>query len=411
MDQSRRSFLYAASASASLAFIAACSNNSGNNAVATNTAPPGNTGPEPTPEPAKLDPTDRRGTLIGPGGRDTPDGNAEFWLRLADLEKIEQYVRREAKPAAIMMAFQGHGILPHPVQTTRAAVFTKWGPGGCEVDFKTLQVTRDILPTPGREFYGHGAWSKDGKLLYAVEALPRKQGNYDGYIVIRDADNMQVLGEFPTHGVAPHDCHILDDGKTLAITNGGGGPGSEVPGCVTFVDIATEKLLERVTIPVYQAGHLTITGRSSQGDLAIGSTPHSPPGTGPDGYKSIPGGLTVRPSGGGAIHVSEPEDVKSRMLGETLSLAIHDEYNIVGCTNPDGNIYTFWDVKTGSFLKSFSLDKACGIALTLDKRYFVVTARTKYTVQLVRAKDLQLVEDATFTLSGINGSHCIIHDL
>lgn len=411
MDQSRRKFIYAASASASLAFIAACSNVAGNNAPA-NTAPPGNDGadPTPTPEPANLDPTDRRGTLIGPGGRGKDSSDAQYWLRLADLDKIEDYVKG-AQPPLILMSFQGHGILPHPAQRTRAAVFAKWGPGGCEVDFNSMEVTRDIQPSPGREFYGHGAWSKDGKLLYAVEAEPRREGNYAGHIVVRDADNMQVLGEFPTHGVAPHDCHILDDGKTLAITNGGGGPDSEDPGCVTFVDIESHELLERIVVPTYQAGHLAITGKSSKGDLAIGNTPHSPPGTGKDGYKTVPGGLTLRASGGDALHVSEPADVRSKMLGETLSLAIHEELGITGCTNPDGDIYTFWDVKTGSFLKSFSLDKACGIALTLDKRYFVITARTRYTVQLVRAKDLQLVENATFTLSGINGSHCLVYDL
>ena len=413
MDNSRRNFLYATSAGASLAFINACSNQAGNNAVVT---PPGNKAPandapDPEPEPAKLDPTDNRGTLIGPGGRRNSEGQPEYWVRMADLDSMEQYVSGEAQPPAILIGFQGHGIMPHPVQRTRAAVFQKWGPGGCEIDFNTREKIRDIIPTPGREFYGHGAWSKDGKIIYAVEAEPRSEGNYAGHIVVRDADNMQVLGEFPTYGKAPHDCHILDEGKTLAITNGGGGPDSEDPGCVTFVDIESEQLIERVTIPDLQAGHLTITDKSSSGDLAIGSTPHSPPGTGADGFRKVPGGLTLRASGGSAMHVDAPKDVTSRMLGETLSLAIHDELNIVGCTSPDGNIFTFWDIKSGSHLKSFSLDKACGIALTLDKRYFVVTARTKYAVRLVRARDLQLVEEASFNLSGINGSHCLVYDL
>jgi hypothetical protein len=375
-------------------------------------APGNQPAPVDTPKPAVLDPTDRRGTLIGPGARPGPDGVMQNWLRFADLDQIESYVKKEAQPPYVLLSFFGHAVVPHPIHKHRAAVFAKWGPGGCEVDMRERVVLRDIAHTPGREFYGHAAWSKDGSLLYAVESEPRSTGTYDGYVVVRDADNMQVLGEFPTHGKSPHDCHILDDGKTLAITNGGGGPGDDAPGCVTFVDIASEKLLERVTIPDLMAGHLAITGSSSKGALAVGSTAHSPPGSGPNGFRTIPGGLTLRAAGSTeAVTISSPADIAAKMLGETLSLAIHEELGIVGATNPDGSIVTFWDIKSAKFLKSFELKEVCGITLTLDKRYFVVTARHLFAVRLIRASDLTLIEDASFNLSGINGSHCIIYDL
>ncbi|MCB9933181.1 MAG: DUF1513 domain-containing protein [Planctomycetes bacterium] len=408
MDRSRRSFLHA---SALAAFLAGCSGGGSNNAApaanAPSNEPAGNDAPE--PEKVSYEPSNP-GTLIGPGTRER-DGKREHWLALVDLKLVDKFVSKEAKPVLIPMSFFGHGVLPHPLERTRVAIFAKWGPGACEIDLAAKQVTREIQPTAGREFYGHGAWSKDGKLLYGVEAEPRKEGAYDGYVVIRDADDMRVLGEFPTFGKAPHDCHILDDGKTLAITNGGGGPDSDVPGCVTFVDIASEKLLERVEVPVMMAGHLAITGRSSKGDLAIGCTPHSPPGSGPEGFKTIPGGLMLRPAGGTAAMMSEPADVIGTMLGETLSLAIHAGLNIAGATNPAGNTVTFWDIKQGKFLKRFEFAEACGIALTLDQRYFVCTARSKTAVQIVRARDLALVEDASFTLSGVSGSHCIVYDL
>ncbi|MBZ0136395.1 MAG: DUF1513 domain-containing protein [Planctomycetes bacterium] len=410
MDQHRRNFLYAASASGALALLAACSNRGTNNAPGNTqaNAPSGNDSPDPKPEPATLE-TGNLGTLIGTGFRGK-DGGLETWLGLVDLNQTPKFVTGELKPVLIPMTFFGHAVIPHPIERTRVAVFAKWGPGGCEVDLGEKRVIRDIQATPGREFYGHGAWSKDGQTLYAVESEPRSQGAYAGYVVVRDAADMKVLGEFPTFGKMPHDCHILDEGKTLAITNGGG-TGDDEEGCVTFVDIETRTLLERVPIPVYMAGHLAITGRSSKGDLAVGSTPHNPPGPDPDAFKKIPGALTLRPSGSAATKVGEPAAVTENMLGETLSLAIHEELNIVGATNPAGDICTFWDIKTGAFLNSFEMKEACGIALTLDKRYFVVTARHKYAVQIIRARDLALVEDASFTLSGVNGSHCLIYDL
>jgi uncharacterized protein len=411
VDHSRRSFLYAASAWASLAFLSACTRENGSNTPRNDGNTPDHTGPDTEPGPATLDPTDNRGTLIGPGARPGRDGEMQYWLRLADLDTVETYVSGKDQPPYILIPFMGHAVIPHPVARTRAAVFAKWGPGGCEVDLKERALLRVIEHTPGREFYGHGAWSKDGQLLYAVESEPRETGTYAGYVVVRDADDMRVLGEFPTYGKSPHDCHILDDGKTLAITNGGGGPGSSDEGCVTFVDIQSEKLLERVTIPQLMAGHLAISGGSSKGDLAVGSTPHSPPGTGPEGFKSVPGGLTLRAAGGTAATLSDPAEVTSRMLGETLSLAIHEELNIVGATNPAGDICTFWDIKSGRHLKSIGMKEVCGIALTLDGRYFVLTGRHKFAVQMVRARDLAVVEEGSFNLSGINGSHCIIYDL
>ena len=413
MDFSRRTFLISASASAAMMALGACSRDGTptNNALNGNTAlPPANDTPEPAPGPATLDPTDHRGTLIGPGGRKNADGEMEYWLRFADLDQIEKYVTKETQPAFMLLPFFGHAVVPHPVDRKRAGVFAKWGTGGCEVDMVEKRILREIAPTPGREFYGHAAWSKDGKTLYAIESEPRLQGNYEGYVVVRDAATMNVQGEFPTFGKAPHDCHILDDGKTLAITNGGD-PATESPGCVTFVDIQAQQLLERVEIPDLMAGHLAITGQSSKGDLAVGSTPHNPPGDDPEGFKKIPGGLTLRASGGKATRMTEPKDTTDKMLGETLSVVIHDELNVVGATNPAGNIVSFWNTKEGSFLKSFDLAEACGIALTLDKRYFVVTARQSYAVRLIRARDLALVESASFNLSGINGSHCVIYDL
>jgi hypothetical protein len=45
----------------------------------------------------------------------------------------------------------------------RVVVFEKIGPGAAEIDLKSGRVTRGIRPAQGRWFYGHGAFSPDGK--------------------------------------------------------------------------------------------------------------------------------------------------------------------------------------------------------------------------------------------------------
>lgn len=71
----------------------------------------------------------------------------------------------------------------------------------------------------GRHFYGHGAFSADGRLLYVSENdIEAGQGVIGLYDV---AAGYKKVGEIPSHGVGPHEIILLQDGHTLAVANGG----------------------------------------------------------------------------------------------------------------------------------------------------------------------------------------------
>jgi hypothetical protein len=71
---------------------------------------------------------------------------------------------------------------------------------------------------PDRHFYGHAAFSRDGRVLFTSENdIPRGRG----VVAVRDADDLRVLAEIPSFGVGPHELVALPDGHTLAIANGG----------------------------------------------------------------------------------------------------------------------------------------------------------------------------------------------
>ena len=76
------------------------------------------------------------------------------------------------------------------------------------------------LETPAdRHFYGHGVFSRDGRLLYATE---NDFGGERGVIGIYDAARgYSRMGELPSHGVGPHEIALLSDGETLVVANGG----------------------------------------------------------------------------------------------------------------------------------------------------------------------------------------------
>jgi uncharacterized protein len=123
---------------------------------------------------------------------------------------------------AVELPERGHDISFDPA-SGRSVVFARQ-PGTFAVVFDPAgrDPPRTIQSQPGRHFFGHGAFSPDGRLLFASE---NDFDNATGMVGIYDAtDGFARIGEFPTDGVGPHELLLLDDGRTLAICNGGRRP-------------------------------------------------------------------------------------------------------------------------------------------------------------------------------------------
>lgn len=121
--------------------------------------------------------------------------------------------------ASIDLPDRGHDITYSPV-LGRAVVFARQ-PGTFAVVFdpdgRVPPVT--LTSVEGRHFFGHGAFSPDGTLLYATE------NDFDaarGVIGIYEvAGGYTRIGEFDSFGVGPHEILLMSDGKTFAVANGG----------------------------------------------------------------------------------------------------------------------------------------------------------------------------------------------
>lgn len=364
VDASRREFLRAAAAAAAAALGTGCS---------AGRAP-------------------RRGAILGAGRFLTTDtGKLTHVLCVFDLDGD--------RSRAISMDFFGHGLAFHPTDRSRIAVFEKKGPGACEIDLASGRVTRAITTPAERAFYGHGVYSGDGQVLFATENHLQTR---NGLIAIRDAKTHQPLGEFPTHGQSPHDCHLVDDGRTLAITNGGGPEGSEAPPSVTFVDVASTKLLERLTFtnPRINAGHLAL---SAKRDVVAVSAPR-------EGLpREALGGVTIRTGSGPFETMSRPQEVIDRMVGESLSLCIDEGRRTVAVTNPDGNIVTFWDLDGRRLVKHLDLPAPRGLAPTLDGRS-VALSYGQGTLVLLDPETMAPAAAPVVASSTLSGSHIFAWD-
>jgi uncharacterized protein len=342
-------------------------------------------------------PRSRKGTVLGTGRfLDKDTGQTTYLLALFDLDR--------GGTKTVRMTFFGHGFAADPKAPHRGVIFEKKGPGCCEVDLASGTVVRPIATAANRAFYGHGAFSADGQLLFATE---NRLDAKDGLIAVRDGRTLRELGQFPTHGKSPHDCQLIDAGRTLAITNGGGridDSSAEAAPSVTFVEVHSAKLLERLTFetPRINAGHLALNRRR---DLVTISAPR-------DGLPtSDPGGVTVRSRGSAFATMTEPREVVTRMVGETLSLCIDEGSSVVAATNPDGNLVTFWDLESRRYVKHLDLPAPRGLTRTLDGEYFVLSyGRDSGILTLVSPATLEPVALNRVEKAPVSGSHLFTWD-
>jgi len=197
---------------------------------------------------------------------------------------------------------------------------------------------------------------------------------------------------------------LIDDGRVLAITNGGGPRGGVAPS-VTYVDVESEKLLEKLefSTPDINAGHLAVT---TSGDLAVVSAQRE----GLNPYQNT-GGVTLRPKGGRFETMSAPTDVVDRLIGETLSLCIDEEHRVVAATTPIANLLTFWDLDSGRLIKHYAAHNPRGVSLSLDGRHFVLSYEKPPQLSLLSTETLKQVGGADLAQTGMSGSHILNYSL
>ena len=170
---------------------------------------------------------------------------------------------------------RGHGIVPGGVGG-RAVVFAR-RPGNFAMAFDPLrQSVPELFHSPvGRHFYGHGAFSSDGKLLFATE------NDFDqgaGVVGVYDATGgFKRIGEFSSGGIGPHEMIFLPDNDVLCIANGGIQTHPDLgrtklnldsmESSVAFIDSRNGDLLERHVVPStiqrLSLRHMAVDSRSA----------------------------------------------------------------------------------------------------------------------------------------------------
>jgi len=291
--------------------------------------------------------------------------------------------------------FLPHGVAVDPLNASRIVAFEKIGPGCAEIDLASGRVTRGIAPAEGRWFYGHGAFSSDGQLLYSTETVNARES---GVIGVRDAKTLAYLGEFPTYGENPHDCQLIDAGRVMVVTNGGGALGTDMRPCVTYVEVESRRLLEKQELSSdrFNTGHLALGGPEA---LVIVSAPRK-------GLSEQDLGAVSLRRGRDALRtVTEPAAVAARMLGEALSVEIHEPTGVAAVTHPAGGMVTFWSLEDFALRKVLDLPRPRGLALTSDGRRFLLSYGETAELVEVDPDSLEVLPGTDLHQSFLTGSH------
>ncbi len=279
--------------------------------------------------------------------------------------------------AAVDLPDRGHGCAVDPAG--RAAVVFARRPNRFAVAFhpRSGQVIASLEAPGDRHFYGHGAFSGDGRLLYTTE------NDFDderGVIGVWDAaDAYARVAEFDTHGIGPHDIRLLADGHTLVVANGGIAthPESgrrklnvaEMDPSLALVDGRVGGLVAQCRLPrdlhKLSIRHLAL-GRSGAIVAAMqyeGSEEDTPP-------------LVLSWTGGEPVLHQAPEDIQRAMRNYCGSVAMDVSGAGIAASAPRGNLVTFWDGGSGDCLHALSVEDGCGVSATRAPHEFLITSGT-----------------------------------
>ncbi|MDR0529127.1 MAG: DUF1513 domain-containing protein [Zoogloeaceae bacterium] len=353
------------------------------------------------------------------GAKETLFGGSRFKVRpdapiayaIARLDPWKRQIWR--RPCGFLL----HGWALHPRNPALCFFFEKEGAGAALFNLETLE-TLEVLPPQGeRRFYGHGAVAHDGQWLLTTETEP----DGHGVIGVRDLATLAYLGDFPSYGQNPHDCHLLEGGRVLAISNGGArfdsdGKAKEGAPCVSYVDLATRQLLSRHEMPDarFNTGHLapldaspkkSSRGKTRSSPAVVVSAPRRGLGAEHLGAVSFCDGESPE-----LTLWQAPESLTPPLLGEALSVLALTEQNLAIVTHPTPGLLTLWQLNSGKFLRALPAPSARGLALSADKKRVWVSYSEKGGRPLLGSLDLRADNaelQPVFYDAMLSGSHLL----
>jgi len=272
------------------------------------------------------------------------------------LSERGETIREIALPA------RGHDLAIHSA-SGRAVVFAR-RPGTFAVAFDVRDRTAPqvFVARPDRHFFGHGAYSADGKLLFATE---NDFAASEGVIGVYDAtDSYKRIGEFAAHGIGTHEAILLPDAKTLAIANGGiettpdfGRQELNIPTMdpsLAFVDLDGGLVAQYRLPAAYHQLSIRHMAVGSDGKIWFGTQWAGDPLATPSlvGRASLEGGLDL---------VTIPERELNQMRRYIGAMAASRDGTLISASAPRGGHVVHFSAESGRYVGRTAIRDSSGV--------------------------------------------------
>jgi hypothetical protein len=291
-------------------------------------------------------------TLILAPARRT-DGNFSVMV----FSERYELIREIALPA------RGHDLAVHAASGRAVAFARRPGTFAVAFDIHARSEPHVFLARPDRHFFGHGAFSADGKLLFATENNFKAA---EGMIGIYDATNAYArLGEFPAGGVGTHEAILLPDRKTLAIANGGiethpdfGRAMLNIPTMapsLAFVDLDGQ-LIANYRLPEHyhqlSIRHMAV---AADGTIWFGAQWEGDPLETPSlvGRATLESGLEL---------MATPEPELNDMRRYVGAMAASRDGSVISASAPRGGYVVHYSAESGHYIGRTAIPNSSGIA-------------------------------------------------
>ncbi len=266
---------------------------------------------------------------------------------------------------------RGHAAAAHPHRPEAVAFARRPGTFAVVIDCVTGQQKAVLDAPAGRHFYGHGAFSSDGSLLYTTEN-DFEAGR--GRIGVWEArQGYERISEWDSGGVGPHDIKRLPGRETLVVANGG-------------IDTHPDSGRTKLNIPTMQPnltyvenGRVIETAalppdmhKNSIRHLAVGPGGAVAFGMQWQGDDPVDALVGVHQMGAPIRLMSAAANDVRQMDGYIGSIAIAADGRTIAVTSPRGGVVQYFDAITGQLTDSGTLEDVCGV-LALDDGFAVST--------------------------------------
>lgn len=329
-------------------------------------------------------------------GFNRQEENPELWLSAQGRES-KHYSVGWINPTletneTLFTQFRGHGLCQNPAKPEHVIMFSR-RPGTEGIRLNTLTNKQDgsFVCADDRHMHGHGCYSADGQLLYCAET---QISTGEGKITVRDASTLELVHEFSSFGIGPHEIALMPDGFTLVVANGGllthPDSGREIlnldtmRSTLSYIDVRTGKLISEhlVTEPKASIRHLDV---ASDGTVTIALQVQRKAMTGNE-LTPLAG---VHKQGQEIKLFEAPEALMVKLNDYMGSTVIHNDTRIAAFTSPKGDLAMFWHLDDLTFQGYHSFHDVCGLTVSQDNKYFILS-NSAGKIRQINARTLKI---------------------